>query len=89
MVEELLASPVIRDIEHILRDPSPTAMNLATFSRCRNYLIFRVLLANGQRSGVLLAITPESIERARVTPEGAVITVCRTLTSEIKCSPVR
>ena len=40
--------------------------------------MLRILLANGQRSGVLFQITPSAIERAATTPDVAVITVSLT-----------
>lgn len=49
-----------------------------TFQRFRNYIMLRILLANGQRSGVLFQITPSAIERAATTPDVAVITVSLT-----------
>lgn len=65
-------------IETYLKDPKFTTDVLEVFTRCRDYLMFRILLVNGQRTGVLDRITPAAIDKARVTHVGAVITVSYT-----------
>jgi hypothetical protein len=49
--------------------------NVDIYRRCRNVLIFRVLIMNGQRTGALLGLTPRNMASASVTSQGAVITV--------------
>ena len=44
---------------------------------CRNYLIFRIIACNGQRSGIFPNMTPSSFERARQKKGGVVLTVSR------------
>ena len=76
-ITKFLASTTVKLIESMLTSPrdhtKPPPLDLVI--NCRNYLMFRVLLSNGQRSYVLAAITPAALDKAHITRDGAVITV--------------
>ena len=74
-VKRVLSSEVARNVEAVLKSDGPRADHVDMFRMCRNYLMFRILLANGQRSGVLLSLTPKIIKTAKLCQAGAVLTV--------------
>ena len=78
-IRDLLESPHVKSIEKMLDDPNLRTNHLDIFTTCRNYLMFRILVANGQRPGVLAGITPAAMQRAKPTEEGAVVTVSGTI----------
>jgi len=47
------------------------------FVIARKYVIFRILVCNGQRTGAILGITHMAFTNAKKTQEGAVIMVCK------------
>ena len=76
-ITKFLASTTVKSIESMLTRPrdhtKPPPLDLVI--NCRNYLTFRVLLSNGQRSNVLVAETPAALDKTHTTMDGAVITV--------------
>ena len=74
-VKRVLSSEVARCVEAVLKSDGPRADHVDMFRMCRNYLMFRILLANGQRSGVLLSLTPKIIKTGKLCQAGAVLTV--------------
>ena len=79
MVRAVLESPCSKAAEKVLSTRYPRAEHLDMYRLCRNYLIFRIIACNGQRSGIIPNMTPSSFERARHKKGGVVLTVSRHL----------
>ena len=56
-------------------EANPAAHTQGTYRTVRDYIILRILMANGQRTGAVLGITPKVLRHAHVTDEGATLTV--------------
>ena len=69
-------SDVVRSIENLLNSGGELrGLHWDQVTSIRNYLIFRLLLANGQRMGALLGLTPRALMQANVTRSGATVLV--------------
>ena len=85
----LLKSRKVKCVERLLEDPRLLLDNRDLLYACRNYIMFCILVANGQRVGAIQAITPAAIDRARLTADGAVVTVSSTFISSIEYNHVK
>ena len=80
-IAKFLESREVKKVEAILNDPNCHITSLEIFQRVRNYVMIRILIANGHRTGVLLALTPSALDKAALNPNGAIVTVSLTLSS--------
>ena len=77
MVRAVLEAPCSKAVEKVLSTKYPRAEHLDMFRLCRNYLIFRIIACNCQRSGIIPNMTLSSFERARQKKGGVVMTESR------------
>ena len=74
-IDTFLCSPIARTMEAEYTTPPFIPTSKEMFNNMRDYLILRILLANGQRTGAMLNITEECVRKATVRTEGAVLVV--------------
>lgn len=70
-----LASETTKECETILENPPKTELLPTTFFKVRDYILLRLIQTNAQRPGAVRSITPRVLQNAKVTEDGAVLTV--------------
>ncbi|XP_048761666.2 uncharacterized protein LOC125670503 [Ostrea edulis] len=75
-IVEVINSNYVRAIS-IRLSKVKTFTDVDVLRRVRNYMMFRIMIDNGQRVGALMGITPQVVSDAEVTQEGAILTVAR------------
>jgi hypothetical protein len=70
-----MESETAKECETILGNPPKTELEPNTFFKVRDYILLRLIQTNAQRPGAVRAITPRVLQNAKVTEEGAVLTV--------------
>ena len=63
------------ECETILGNPPKTELVPTTFFKVRDYILLRLIQTNAQRPGAVRSITPRVLQNAKVTEDGAVLTV--------------
>ncbi|CAC5404087.1 unnamed protein product [Mytilus coruscus] len=75
-------SPLANDCDAILNEPKPRPIVKSTFYNLRNFLLLRLLQVNAQRPSAVMAVSSNILNRAKITEEGAILTVAHHKTSE-------
>ena len=75
MVDAFLRSDVAKTIEDRLGKGELSLSDKDAAGDIRNYLMLRILITNGQRSGALKGLTPRVLSKATPNAEGATIMV--------------
>lgn len=73
-IVQVIESDHARAVQKRLSRTTPFT-SLDVLRKCRNYIMFRLLMENGQRTGALMSITPRLISQADVRAEGAILTI--------------
>ena len=72
-ISTVLSSTHVRNVEFLLNNPDIDNFNIEDFFNIRDYLMFRLILANGQRSGDLKNITGQEFATGVLTDAGLTV----------------
>lgn len=71
-INQFLKSDFVASVEDEIRKASHINLTMELFINVRDYVIFRILIANGQRAGAVLSITHDVIKKRQLREEGYV-----------------
>lgn len=71
-INQFLKSDFVASVEDEIRKASHINLTMELFINVRDYVIFRILIAYGQRAGAVLSITHDVIKKRQLREEGYV-----------------
>lgn len=78
-VATFMESDVAKKTEQKIQGDIPLTVEQRDFLDIRNFILLRLILSNAQRPAAIRNISQQSIDRAKVTNEGAVVMVGKTI----------
>jgi len=78
-IDGFLQSEITKTAEALLDDVNIKVLNQKDLILARDYLMFRLIQANGQRPGPVKNLMIKNIDNAQITDEGVVVMVCTNL----------